>query len=220
MRTDNAEIALESFLQKHKLKGGKRFTRQEKLALRSFFDFLDDDGSGAVDGEELEDPLFSTGVVRNHRELQDVLNSVDLDGNGELDFQELLEALLPGAGGFSSDTFAAQVEGTGVVAAQVAAAGGMGDGRKRVKKGTIPHDEGAMSRVRRLRLLARQRSSGNDKSASKGKRRHGQPGKNRGALLGSRPGTSSTGPIDSDAADAGRYAVEFEQPHHDASHDQ
>ena len=103
---DRAEVNLERFLDSHRLQGGKRFTRAEKHALKEFFEFLDDDGSGAVDGEELEDPLFSTGVVRNHRELQEVLDSVDIDGNGELDFQELLEALLPGAGGFSSEELA------------------------------------------------------------------------------------------------------------------
>lgn len=59
-----------------------RFTRAELRQLRVWFQYMDSDGSGQIDVSELEDPMLSTGVIRNHRELEAVLRVVDTDGDG------------------------------------------------------------------------------------------------------------------------------------------
>jgi Ca2+-binding EF-hand superfamily protein len=58
--------------------------------LRECFDSLDGDGSGAIGVEELEDPLIGLGFAETRQEVQDMIDSVDTDRSGSIEFSEFL----------------------------------------------------------------------------------------------------------------------------------
>ena len=66
------------------------FTLAELKKLRGYFEQLDDDGSGSIGLEELEQPLISLNLCKSRAEVQQVMNKIDLDGNGTLEFDEFL----------------------------------------------------------------------------------------------------------------------------------
>lgn len=51
---------------------------------------MDADGSKAIGVSELEDPLIALGFVKNRKEVQKLIDSVDESGNGEIEFDEFL----------------------------------------------------------------------------------------------------------------------------------
>lgn len=51
---------------------------------------MDGDGSGAIGIEELEDPLIGLGFAETRQEVQDMIDSVDEDGSGQIEFEEFL----------------------------------------------------------------------------------------------------------------------------------
>jgi Ca2+-binding EF-hand superfamily protein len=71
------------------------FSRRQRKHLKNWFDFIDRDGSGEITGEELLDPLLSTGIVRNWRDVEALLAAIDSNGNGTIDFEEFLMVLRP-----------------------------------------------------------------------------------------------------------------------------
>jgi len=96
-RINNLDWEVDSFVQTHNKKTAFRFDRGTRAMLRSWFRFLDDDGSGEIEVTELEDPMLSTGLVANHRELTDLFNWIDTDGSGDIDVWEFMNALKPTA---------------------------------------------------------------------------------------------------------------------------
>jgi len=54
------------------------------------FKALDSDGSKAIGIEELEDPLIALGFVSSREEVQKLVEMVDEDGTGEIEFDEFL----------------------------------------------------------------------------------------------------------------------------------
>jgi Ca2+-binding EF-hand superfamily protein len=66
------------------------FTLAELKKLRGYFEQLDDDGSGSIGLEELEQPLISLNLCKSRAEVRQVMNKIDLDGNGTLEFDEFL----------------------------------------------------------------------------------------------------------------------------------
>lgn len=58
--------------------------------LKECFGSLDDDGSGAIGIEELEDPLIGLGFADTREEVQEMIDSVDDDGSGMIEFPEFL----------------------------------------------------------------------------------------------------------------------------------
>lgn len=54
------------------------------------FNALDADGSKAIGVEELEDPLIALGFVSSREEVQKLIEMVDEDGTGEIEFDEFL----------------------------------------------------------------------------------------------------------------------------------
>lgn len=83
------------WLKLRKLNRGFEFSRAQKKELKRWFDFIDADGSGEINVEELQDPLLSTGIARNTAELQALIEAVDTDGSGEIGFDEFLAVLKP-----------------------------------------------------------------------------------------------------------------------------
>lgn len=51
---------------------------------------MDGDGSGAIGIEELEDPLIGLGFAENRDEVQEMIDLVDDDGSGMIEFGEFL----------------------------------------------------------------------------------------------------------------------------------
>ena len=94
---NNLEWELDTFTASRGMKPAYRFSRDTRAKLRSWFAFMDDDGSGEIEVTELEDPMLSTGLVANHRELTELFNWIDKDGSGDIDVWEFMSALLPTA---------------------------------------------------------------------------------------------------------------------------
>ena len=55
---------------------------------------MDGDGSGSIGIDELEEPFIALGLVTSREEIKEMINSIDQDGNGEIDFQEFLLIML------------------------------------------------------------------------------------------------------------------------------
>lgn len=72
------------------------------------FNALDADGSKAIGIEELEDPLIALGFVQSREEVQKLVEMVDEDGTGEIEFDEFLlimRAIKRGEKGSKSGTW-------------------------------------------------------------------------------------------------------------------
>lgn len=74
------------------------FKDSERLKLRGIFDNLDDDGSGSIGVDEMEDPLIGLGLVENRAQVQKIVDAVDDDGTGNIEFKEFLSIIKPQAG--------------------------------------------------------------------------------------------------------------------------
>ncbi|KAJ2773363.1 hypothetical protein IWQ56_001023 [Coemansia nantahalensis] len=57
---------------------------------REAFSLFDKDGSGTITSDELRELLKSLGHRPSDQELSDMINEVDMDGNGEIDFDEFV----------------------------------------------------------------------------------------------------------------------------------
>lgn len=86
---------MDDHIRKHDATHTFRFGRETRSKLKSWFDFLDEDGSGEIEIAELSDPLLSTGLVANHRELAELFTFIDTDGSGDIDIWEFMSALKP-----------------------------------------------------------------------------------------------------------------------------
>lgn len=76
------------------------------MRLRQCFNTLDEDGGGAIGLEELEKPLIGLGFATSREEVKTMMDSVDVDGSGQLEFDEFLLIIKAGAdksGGTVSD---------------------------------------------------------------------------------------------------------------------
>eukprot|EP00759_Apiculatamorpha_spiralis_P048530 PhF_6_TR4374/c0_g1_i1/m.5902/K16465/CETN1; centrin-1 len=59
------------------------------------FDMFDEDGSGTVDGTEIQSALTTiTGTMVTAREAFDIMKKYDIDENGELNLEEFTEMVL------------------------------------------------------------------------------------------------------------------------------
>lgn len=63
---------------------------REIQKLKECFNSLDGDGSGAIGIEELEDPLIGLGFADNRSQVQQMIDMVDQDGSGMIEFNEFL----------------------------------------------------------------------------------------------------------------------------------
>jgi calmodulin len=59
--------------------------------LRTCFQQLDFDGSGNIGVDEMEFPLIGLGLADNRKEVEKMYREMDLDENGEIDFEEFLQ---------------------------------------------------------------------------------------------------------------------------------
>lgn len=69
------------------------FEDDQKKKLWEYFRSLDDDGSESIGVEELEDPLIALGLVQDRQQVEDIINRVDDDKTGEIEFEEFLKII-------------------------------------------------------------------------------------------------------------------------------
>lgn len=69
------------------------FGDEELAKLRRYFKELDTDGSGSIGLEELEQPLISLGLCRTRAEVKQIMDSVDEDKSGQIEFNEFLHII-------------------------------------------------------------------------------------------------------------------------------
>lgn len=77
------------------------FDDEELKQLREYFNSLDEDGSGNIGVEELEDPLIALGLVDNRQQVQQIVELVDEDGSGVIEFGEFLSIIKGGSNAVS-----------------------------------------------------------------------------------------------------------------------
>ncbi|EDW84951.1 uncharacterized protein Dwil_GK18988 [Drosophila willistoni] len=63
-------------------------TEEQIAEFKEAFALFDKDGSGSITTRELGTLMRSLGQNPTEAELQDLVNEVDVDGNGEIDFNE------------------------------------------------------------------------------------------------------------------------------------
>lgn len=69
------------------------FSRDQIEAFKEAFDIIDSDKSGSIELLELRDTLITLGLGSKSSVAVEVLNNLDADGSGTINFQEFLEAL-------------------------------------------------------------------------------------------------------------------------------
>jgi hypothetical protein len=85
----STEISREQWLNMRKF-ANRTLNRSDKNILRAWFKSLDVDGSGNISIDELMDPLLSTGSVESAVQVRDIVKTMDINHDGELDFEELM----------------------------------------------------------------------------------------------------------------------------------
>lgn len=73
-----------------------RFTDSDLRRLRNAFNSLDDDGSGAIGVDELEDPLIALGLVDTRQQVKELVEMVDEDASELIEFEEFLQIIKGG----------------------------------------------------------------------------------------------------------------------------
>jgi len=72
----------------------KNLTKQQISEFEEAFAMFDSDGDGTITTKELGNVMRSLGQEPTDQELRDMINEVDTDGNGEIDFEEFLDLLV------------------------------------------------------------------------------------------------------------------------------
>jgi calmodulin len=61
------------------------------------FSFIDTDGSGVLDKDELRDGFAAMGVNLAENVAEELMQLLDADGNGTVDYEEFVSTLFPAA---------------------------------------------------------------------------------------------------------------------------
>ena len=67
-----------------------KLTTEQIEEIRLAFSYFDKDGNGSVTVEELKEVLVGLGQKPTEQELRDMINEVDQDRNGTIEFSEFL----------------------------------------------------------------------------------------------------------------------------------
>ncbi|XP_054758612.1 uncharacterized protein LOC129264684 [Lytechinus pictus] len=65
-------------------------TKEQVEAFQEVFDLFDSNGGGTIDADELQLALSSVDIHLPAQDIRDVLEGIDKDGSGEIDFEEFL----------------------------------------------------------------------------------------------------------------------------------
>lgn len=103
--TDNIGAVNNKKERKWIIKRGKshflQFSDEEISKLQECFNELDDDEGGSIGLDELTEPLIALGFYDNQQEVEDMIMSVDDDG--DIEFGEFLQIIKGGSGSGEGD---------------------------------------------------------------------------------------------------------------------
>ncbi|KAF9876088.1 calmodulin [Colletotrichum karsti] len=68
-------------------------TEEQRAQYKEVFDLFDKDGTGDITAQELGEVMRSLGLNPSDTELTDMVNEVDADNNGTIDFNEFLNLM-------------------------------------------------------------------------------------------------------------------------------
>eukprot|EP00465_Bigelowiella_longifila_P012073 CAMPEP_0185261852 /NCGR_PEP_ID=MMETSP1359-20130426/10165_1 /TAXON_ID=552665 /ORGANISM="Bigelowiella longifila, Strain CCMP242" /LENGTH=167 /DNA_ID=CAMNT_0027848623 /DNA_START=52 /DNA_END=555 /DNA_ORIENTATION=+ len=79
-------------------------TAEQKQEIREAFDLFDTDGSGSIDKNELKVAMRALGFEPKKEEIAKMIQDIDKDNSGEIDFPEFLEMMTAKMGERDSKT--------------------------------------------------------------------------------------------------------------------
>eukprot|EP00798_Chlamydomonas_sp_ICE-L_P016231 gene16231-22397_t len=86
-------ISCTNWLKKRGKAVRSKLTDQQKAELLECFKLMDEDGSGAIDGDELGAAFKLLGMKMTKREVEEVVHEADHSGTRELEYLEILEVM-------------------------------------------------------------------------------------------------------------------------------
>ena len=68
----------------------EEMTQEKKDEYKEIFAIFDSDGSGSIQHEEIADVMRTLGQNPTDEEVDEMVKKIDVDGNGEVEFEEFL----------------------------------------------------------------------------------------------------------------------------------
>lgn len=72
----------------------KTINQDEVTQLREVFEHMDKDGTGMINAQELSEYLISKQSGLTDKEVQSMINEIDYQGNGKINYSEFLAATI------------------------------------------------------------------------------------------------------------------------------
>lgn len=73
------------------------FSDKQLRKLRNYFNSLDDNQSGSIGVDELEEPLIGLGLVETRQQVKEIVEMVDEDSSEMIEFEEFLSIIKGGS---------------------------------------------------------------------------------------------------------------------------
>lgn len=73
--------------------GAVELTEEEVREFREVFDLVDKDGGGTIEAKEVKELMELLGLQPKQSEVEAMIAEIDIDGNGEVDFEEFLQVM-------------------------------------------------------------------------------------------------------------------------------
>lgn len=83
--------------------GNKALNNEQIARLKEVFEHFDADGSGSIDATELKNVFQSMGTETTEEEMEEMIQGVDDDGSGQIEFNEFLMLMCSNFGAKSFD---------------------------------------------------------------------------------------------------------------------
>lgn len=75
------------------MSSNSRLTKTQLMEIRQVFDIFDKDGSGTINTREMKQVFKALEIEASENEIQKMINQMDQDGNGEVDFEEFVNIM-------------------------------------------------------------------------------------------------------------------------------
>lgn len=141
----NLYTAVTVWLRKHGKGIKPKLSDEQKQQLKECFELMDQDGSGAIDAEELGAAFKLLGIRMKKAELEELLSEVDHDGSGEVEYPEFLEIMTVTLQRLAEEEDSAKNEGQVPFALMATAYR-----RKRLMEGIIQGDKEVQAQIQQI----------------------------------------------------------------------